>query len=226
MSASVAPRERHCASYHPRLRRHSLRQLFAQVAAPQYPLVTADSEVGEELLALCQLDLANRTPGADVRKDAYAIARTDENRRRLEQSDELVEKLPGHANFRRKRRWGIPRFLATEGSQKGLPLFTVQLPAQPSAALWPDTEIHWGAYLDELEWEPYWIVRTDYGWRPTFAVLNSFAMRSVLWLPATYFYSANANLLIPGRLLPETKYDTETVMRWVFREAHRLSSSR
>jgi hypothetical protein len=56
--------------------------------------------------------------------------------------------------------------------------------------------------------------------------MNSLAMRSVLWLKASYFYYANANLLIPGRLLPETKYDTETVMRWVFREAYRVAGAR
>jgi hypothetical protein len=204
--------------------RHSpLRQLFAQVVAPQYPFTPIRTETGAELAELYELDLANRFPGADVRQQAYAIARSSETRQRLEQSDALVQPLPGHATLRRKRRRGILRFLRTEAGQEGLPLFTPAPPPQPGPHQWPDVETRWGAYLDELEWEPYWIVRTQYGWRPTFTVMNSFAMRGVLWLRGSYYYYANANLLIPGRLLPETKYDTETVMRWVFREAYRLA---
>lgn len=205
-------------------RHRALHHFFTSFAEPQPILDSSDPDVSRELAQLYNLDLSNRRPGVDLRQQANRVIRTEATRSRLEQSDDLVRRLSCHSSLRSKRRLGILRHLSTDAAQEGLPVFAPPPPPRPDPRFWPDLEIHWGAYLDELEWEPFWIVRTGYGWRPTFAVMNSFAMRSVLWLRASYFYYANTSLLIPGRLLPETKYDTETVMRWVFREAYRLAT--
>ena len=207
--------------------RHPLRLFTEQLGASRSPLLDTEPEAVQELQQLYELDIANRKPGVDLRPRAYEIAHSNVTCERLRQSDELAAALPGHVSLRRKRRLGILRYLRTEASQMGLPIFAPPPPSpRPNPRTWPDLDIHWGAYLDELEWEPYWIVRTGYGWRPTFATMNSFAMRGVLWLRASYFYYANTNLLIPGRLLPDTKYDTETVMRWAFRQGYRITGQR
>jgi hypothetical protein len=196
-------------------------------AAPLTPTslgIEPDHEIDEQISRLHHLELENLRDGADLRSETYAIARHPELRLRLEQSDELVDTLPGHVRLRAKRRRGILRYLSNEPDFAGLPFFLPLVPPMPTGAEWPNLrfDLHLGRLVDELEhlWFP--IVYTSYGWRPTSKVMNSVQMRGVLSVNASSFYELNRKTLIPGRLLPDSRYDTETVMRWMLRSGYLL----
>ena len=190
--------------------------IFAGAIPLQLPIALDDPEVNEELRKMYQIDLAHRRPKADVRSLTYPIARTATNRTRLEQSDELVRRLSGHSQIRHKRRFGIPRFLESEGIVCGLPLFASPLPPLPENVPASLVELHYGARVDELEWDISWIVRTDYGFRSASAIIDSFHVRGLLWLPANTFYEAHRLGKLPGRL-EDGQYDADVLMRYVFR---------
>jgi hypothetical protein len=180
------------------------------------PVALDDPEVNEELRKMYEIDLANRYPKADVRSLTYPLARTSINRSRLEQSDDLVERLSGHSQIRKKRRFGIPRFLESEGIVCGLPLFAAPLPQRPQNIADSLVELHYGARVDELEWDISWIVRTQYGFRSAAVIIDSFEVRGLLWLPANTFYEAHRRGKLPGRL-EDGRYDADVLMRYVFR---------
>jgi hypothetical protein len=97
------------------------------------------------LEALADLDRRNRHDGADVRTEAYRITEgLPRLRRWLEQSDRLVDELPGAKRLRGRRRRGILRH--TEGSLKGMPYF--EPPLLPTAFS-PEPRV--GHLKDELE---------------------------------------------------------------------------
>lgn len=198
---------------------------LSPLAPPLAEFRANDPEFQRQMEALRELDHANQRAGADVREEAFAIATIPELRVRLELGEELVETLPAHSSLRSKRRRGILRYLETEPSYTGLPIFPPLAPPLPNPREWPKVELHWGWLYDELSWEPSWIVRTEWGWRPVSAILNSVQMRAIFGLTAAWFYEANRQLLIPGRLLPSSRYDSLTVARWFFRDAFRLVST-
>lgn len=183
-----------------------------------------DPELAEQLAQLYILELEHLYDGADLRKEAYAIARRPELRLRLEQSDTLVDIIPGHARLRPKRRRGILRHLENEPDLGGLPLFLPPLPIMPTGDQWRGArlDLHLGRLIDEMEtiWMP--IVYTDYGWRPTARILNTVQMRAFLAITAGNFFELNRQLLIPGRLVPSSRYDSETVARWLLGNCYRL----
>src|SRR5687767_12497570 len=84
--------------------RHSFGRLLTRSGEPHEPRSHTDPQVARELHELYELDLANREPGVDLRSQAYSIARTEVTRCQLEQSDALVENLPGHGSLRPRRR--------------------------------------------------------------------------------------------------------------------------
>jgi hypothetical protein len=186
--------------------------------------IELDAELEEQIERLYSLELENLHDGVDVREKAYAIARRPELRLRLEQSDELVDTLAGHTRFRRKRRHGILRHLANEPDLAGLPLFLPPFPIMPKGPEWRGVELdlHLGRLTDELE-SIWMVVRyTDFGWAPTAKILNSVQMRAFLAITASNFFELNRQWLIPGRLGKATRYDSETVARWLLSQAYRL----
>src|ERR1700741_2917986 len=107
-----------------------------------------DEELDEQLRQLYLLELSNLRDGADVRREAYAIARRPELQLRLEQSDELVETAPGHVRLRTKRRRGILRHLTNEPDLATLPLFPPPPPILPKSGEWRDVQL--GLHLGRL----------------------------------------------------------------------------
>ena len=211
--------------------RRRLRHGDPKLTLPTKPLtpkllgIEPDPELEELIAQLQQLDLENLRPGADVRRESFAIARHRiELLVRLEQSVELEETLSGHIRLRPKRRRGIFRWLLNDPDLPGLPFFLPLVPPKPRGTEWEGLrlDLHLGRLVDELEhfWVP--IFHTSWGWRPTWKVMNSIQMRAVLGINASNFYELNRNTLIPGRLFPSSRYDTETVMRWVFRSGFQL----
>ncbi len=189
--------------------------------------IQSDPELEEQIAKLHLLELENLRAGADIRHQAYAIARRPELYLRLERSEELEEKSPGHCRFRGKRRRGILRHPLNEPDLGTLPFFLPLVPPIPGGTEWKglQMDLHLGRLVDEMEhlWIP--IFRTSYGWRPMWKVMNSIQMRAVLAINATTFYELNREIRIPGRLsggLPGCRYDTETVMRWLFRSGYML----
>jgi len=204
-----------------RRRRHRGSDPRARIATPPLTpkvlLCESDPEIDEQVGRLYHLELENLRDGADIRREAYAIARRPELRLRLEQSDELVDTLAGHVRLRSKRRRGILRHLSNEPDLAGLPFFLPPVPPMPKGAEWEGVrlDLHLGRLIDEAEHVWITIFYTDYGWRPTSKILNSIQMRAVLAIKAASFYELNRNTRIPGRLLPGTRYDAETVARWL-----------
>jgi hypothetical protein len=184
----------------------------------------SDPDLKEQLTQLYELELQNLRQGADLRREAYGIARRPEIRLRLEQSDELVDTLPGHMRLRPKRRRGIFRHLLNEPDLAGLPLFMPAVPPKPKGAEWDGIhfDLHLGRLADELETVWMVIIYTSYGWRPAARILNSVQMRAFLGIRAANFFELNRQLLIPGRLLPSSRYDSETVAHWLFATGYRL----
>jgi len=210
-------------------RRHRGRDPRATLATP--PLtpsllgIEPDPELEEQIAQLQRLELENLHQGADVRREAFSIAGRPELRLRLEQGEEIEEKMPCHVRLRKKRRRGILRYLLVEPVFPALPFFLPLLPPTPKGHEWRGLrlDLHLGRLEDELEhvWNP--IFYTSYGWRPTANIMNSIQMRAVLGINAFTFYELNRQGRIPGRLsrgLPGSRYDTETVMRWVFLRGH------
>jgi hypothetical protein len=194
-------------------------EIAKRLAAPESefePLTDESAEVARELEHLRELDLANRTPGVDLSKEACMIARTPSVRAWLEQSDVLVDEIPCHPRLRDRRRRGLLRHLRTEPAVEGLPFFGPPVP--PQSLVQSGVVFRWAAYRDELELE---LVPTvdmpGGGWRPTFSVMNSFSVRSVLWVTASWFYRMNRAGLMDGKIGDSAKYETEVFMRWVFR---------
>jgi hypothetical protein len=166
---------------------------------------------------LMEMERANRHRGADIREEAYRVATHPALHDALLQSDSSVASLPCHSRLRDYRRWGILRFPKSH-AHAALPLDPPLPPILPSPDEWPNFTVHWGRYIDELEWVPFWAVPlSGGGWRPPFAIMNSFEIRGFFGLSAVTFYELNRSNLIPGRLYPSSRYDTMTVCRWFYR---------
>jgi len=208
----TAPRRPRCRRCNSRIRPSD--------RAPNDPAalgIASDPEIDEQLRQLRLIELRDLRPGVDLRRDAYAVAHRPELRLQLEQSDELVDSLPGHVRFRAKRRRGILRHSANEPAWEGLPFFLPSVPPVPEeTARNQVVNFHLGVLVDELEilWIP--VFSTNYGFRPIFSTVNSVIIRATLGVSAAWFYEMSRNRGYLFGRLPSRNFDTETLMRAFF----------
>lgn len=181
----------------------------------------ASSQYARELRELAHLEAENRSPGADLRKDAEKIVQHPALVRWLSRSEELLDSpdFTGRSGLRKQRRRGVLRHL--DGEDRGFPLFQPDLiPALP-----PDQGSWMLRLMDELEWLVMRVFRpsrTSGFARPVKNRINHREVRAILGWTA---YNLDMWLsmkphLIEGRIHPEGSravlFDTERFMFWVY----------
>lgn len=181
----------------------------------------ATSQYARELCELAHLEAENRSPGADLRKDAEKIVQHPALVRWLSRSEELLDSpdFKGRSDLRKERRRGVLRHL--EGEDRGFPLFQPDLiPALP-----PDQGSWMLRLMDELEWLVMRVYRpvAKVGFaRPAKTQINHREVRAILGWKA---YNLDMWLsfkphLIEGRIHPSgtraVLFDTEKFMFWVY----------
>jgi hypothetical protein len=143
---------------------------------------------------LAELDRKNRHAGADVRVEAYRITEgLPRLRNWLEQSDLLVEELPGAKRLRRRRRRGIVRYL--EGSLKGMPYFE---PMVFPTAFSPEPRI--GYLKDELEVIVLVGRREGAMWVPAKDEITFDEARAIAMMKAGTLYRLTSKCRVPGMI--------------------------
>jgi hypothetical protein len=146
------------------------------------------------LEALAELDRRNRHEGADLRNEAYRIV---ESLPRLchwlEQSDQLVDELPGAKRLRRRRRRGILRH--TEGSLKGMPYFE---PLLLPTAFSPEPRV--GYLKDELEAIVLLGRRKGGLWLPAKEEITFEEARAIAMMKAGTLYRLTSKGSLPGMI--------------------------
>lgn len=156
------------------------------------------------LEALAELDWKNRRAGADVRFEAYRITEgLPRLRHWLEESERLVDELPGAKRLRRRRRRGILRHV--EGPLRGMPYF--EPPMFPTAFA-PVPRL--GFLLDELE--ALWVAgRLEDGtWRPSKDEITFDEARAIAMMKAGTLYRLTSKRLVPGLIIRSFGQDRES----------------
>lgn len=144
------------------------------------------------LEALAELDRQNRRPSADVRIEAYRTAEgLPRLRQWLEESDRLVEELPGAKRLRRRRRRGILRHL--EGSLRGMPYFEPPMHPTPFA---PEPRL--GFLPDEMDTLVVGGRFEDGMWRPAKEEITFDEARALATMRAGTLYRLTSKRLVPG----------------------------
>lgn len=146
------------------------------------------------LEALADLDRKNRHEGADIRLEAYRLTEgLPRLRDWLEQSDRLVEELPGAERLRRKRRRGILRHL--EGSLKGMPFFE---PVLYPTAFSPEPRI--GYLKDEIDLMVLPGHREGALWLPAKEEITFDEARAIAMMKAGTLYRLTSKRRVPGMI--------------------------
>jgi hypothetical protein len=156
------------------------------------------------LEALAELDRKNRRAGADVRFEAYRITE-DLPRLRdwLEESDRLVDELPGAKRLRRRRRRGILRH--TDGSLRGMPYF--EPPMYPTTFA-PEPRL--GYLRDEME---ALVIPGRYEnavWRPAKDEITFDEARAIAMMKAGTLYRLTSKRRAPGLIRRGLGPDSES----------------
>lgn len=169
--------------------------------------------------ALAELDRSNRRAGADVRIEAYRLTEDWPHLRHwLENSDRLVDELPGSRRLRVRRRRGILRHM--DGPERGLPFFEPLMYPTSSA---PEPRAK--PLKDELE---YLVIpgRNDAGrWRPVKDELTFDEARAIAMMKAGTLYRLTwREGAVPGCIrrrlddkrshTAELRFDTEELVGW------------
>lgn len=158
------------------------------------PRVTFSPSEQRALEKLAHLDRKNRHAGADVREETYRITEgLPRLRDWLEQSDRLVEELPGAKRLRRRRRRGILRHL--DGSLKGMPFFE---PLLCATAFSPEPRI--GYLKDELEAIVLPGRREGATWLPAKDEITFDEARAIAMIKAGTLYRLTSQGRVPGMI--------------------------
>lgn len=147
------------------------------------------------LEALADLDWKNRRAGADVRFEAYRLTEgLPRLRHWLEESDRVVDELPGAKRLRRRRRRGILRHI--DGPLRGMPYF--EPPMFPTAFA-PVPRL--GLLRDEME--ALWVAgRLEDGtWRPAKDEITFDEARAIAMMKAGTLYRLTSKRLVPGLIV-------------------------
>lgn len=189
------------------------------IAEIRYASSAFSSTERRALEALAELDLKNRRAGADVRFEAYRITEgLPRLRHWLEESDRLVDELPGAKRLRRRRRRGILRHI--EGSLRGMPY--LEPPMYPTTFA-PAPRL---AFLkDEMETlvVPGRIENSN--WRPAKDEITFDEARAIAMMKAGTLYRLTSKRLVPGLIrrsfglsseshTAELKFSSVDYMRW------------
>jgi hypothetical protein len=184
--------------------------------SPRFTFSPAEQRTLERL---AELDRKNRHSGADVREKAYAI--TDglpRLRDWLEQSDRLVDVLPGAKRLRRRRRRGILRHL--DGSLQGMPFFE---PLLCPTAFSPEPRI--GYLKDELEAIVLPGRREGATWLPAKEEITFDEARAIAMMKTGTLYRLTSKGRVPGMIrrafgpnseshTAELRFSSREYMQW------------
>jgi hypothetical protein len=155
-------------------------------------LLAFSSAERRALEALAELDRRNRRAGADVRLEAYRITEgLPRLRQWLEESDRLVDDLPGAKRLCLRRRRGILRHL--EGSLRGMPYF--EPPMYPSTFA-PEPRLAF--LLDEMDSVVVAGRFEDRIWRPAKDEITFDEARALAMMRAGTLYRLTSKRLVPG----------------------------
>lgn len=161
-------------------------------ADTQYALSPFSPIERRALEALSELDRKNRRAGADVRIEAYRITEgLPRLRQWLEESNRLVEELPGAKRLRRRRRRGILRHL--EGSLRGMPYF--EPPMYPTTFA-PEPRL--GFLPDEMDTLVVGGRFEDGVWRPSKEEITFDEARALAMMRCGTLYRLTSKHLVPG----------------------------
>jgi hypothetical protein len=183
---------------------------------PRFTFSPAEQRALEKL---AEVDRKNRPAGADVRPDAYRITEgLPRLRDWLEQSDRLVEELPGAKRLRRRRRRGILRHL--DGSLKGMPFFE---PLLCPTSFSPEPRL--GYLKDELEATVLPGRREGAMWLPAKDEITFDEARAIAMMKAGTLYRLTSKRCVPGMIrrgfgpnseshTAELRFFSRDYMRW------------
>src|SRR5688500_10524737 len=173
------------------------------------------------LEALADVDWMNRRAGADVRLETYRLTEgLPRLRYWLEESDRLMDELPGAKRLRRRRRRGILRHI--EGSLRGMPYFEPPVHATVFA---PVPRI--GYLRDEMETLVIPGRFEDGAWRPAKDEITSDEARAIAMMKAGTLYRLTSKRLVPGLIVRSFGGDSQShtaELRFLSREYMRWSA--
>jgi hypothetical protein len=183
---------------------------------PRFTFSPAEQRALEKL---AELDRKKRHAGADLRLEAYRITEgLPRLRDWLEQSDRVVEELPGAKRLRRRRRRGILRHM--DGSLRGMPYFE---PLFCPTTFSPEPRV--GYLKDELEVIVLPGRREGAMWLPAKDEITFDEARAIAMMKAGTLYRLTSKRRVPGMIrrgfgsnseshTAELRFSSRDYMQW------------